>query len=126
MTNRVLITGSRDWGDWGDWECIYDALSPYRQPGATLVSGACPSGADHIAEEIWKGWGLWVERHPANWSLGKRAGLKRNQQMVDLGADVCIAFRKNYSRGTTHCANAATMAGIPTIWFTEGEDDEQS
>ncbi len=118
---RVLITGSRDWGDRA---CIESALEPYSIKNAVLVSGACPSGADAIAEDVWMNWGLPVERHPADWSLGKQAGPKRNQQMVDLGADVCIAFRKDYSRGTTHCANAATMAGIPTIWFTEGEDDE--
>lgn len=121
---RILITGSRDWGD---REAIWEALFPYGLDswGVTLVSGACPSGADAIAEEIWKSWGMPVERHPADWKRhGKAAGFIRNQEMVNLGADVCLAFRKNYSRGTTHCANAATMAGIPTIWFTEGEDDE--
>jgi hypothetical protein len=122
MTFRVLITGSRDWSDRA---CIEEALAPYTVDlPVVLVSGNCPSGADRIAEEIWEGWGLAVERHPADWKRhGKAAGPIRNQEMVDLGADVCLAFRKNYSRGTTHCANAATMAGIETIWFTEGEDD---
>lgn len=118
---RILITGSRNWSD---RETIQNALKPFAYHDAVLVSGACPSGADAIAEEIWEAWGFPVERHPANWSFGKKAGPKRNQQMVDLGADLCLAFRKDYSRGTTHCANAATMAGIPTIWYTEGEDEE--
>lgn len=118
---RILITGSRDWGD--PW-AIESALWEYATDDTSvLVSGACPSGADRMAEEIWEGWGLAVERHPADWKRhGKAAGLIRNQEMVDLGADVCLAFRKNYSRGTTHCANAATMAGIETIWFTEDEE----
>lgn len=118
---RVLITGSRDWGNRA---VIEEALSPYSQSSSVLVSGNCPSGADAIAEEIWESWGLVVERHPADWKKhGKKAGFLRNQQMVDLGADVCLAFRKNYSRGATHCANSAMMSGIEVFWFTEDEDD---
>lgn len=121
MTYRVLITGSRDWDNRA---CIEEALSVYTaDENPVLISGACPSGADRLAEEIWEGWGLPVERHPADWTMGRGAGFIRNQQMVDLGADVCLAFRKNGSQGTTHCANAATMAGITTFWFTEDEDD---
>lgn len=118
---RILVTGSRDWGNRA---VIEEALSPYsRRDNAILVSGACPTGADAIAEEIWEGWGLPVERHPADWKrYGKRAGFIRNQEMVDLGAYWCLAFRRNYSPGTTHCANAAHMAGIPVIWFTLDEE----
>ena len=120
---RILVTGSREWSN---RDVVEEALSPYSiEASAVLVSGACPSGADSMAEEVWKGWGLPVERHPADWRRhGKAAGFIRNQEMVDLGADVCLAFRRNYSRGTTHCANAATMAGIPTLWFTEDEDGD--
>ena len=48
---RILVTGSRDWDD---KTVIFDALSdviddtPMEQ--VTLVSGACPTGADAIAE----------------------------------------------------------------------------
>ena len=121
---RILVTGSREWVNRG---VIYNALVAEfnSEPGAILVSGACPSGADLICEEIWGTWGGAIERHPADWKRhGKAAGFIRNQEMVDLGADVCLAFRRNYSRGTTHCANAATMAGIPTLWFTEDEDGD--
>lgn len=123
---RILITGSRTWDN---RDVIKEALQMHGTdehtglPVAVLVSGACPSGADQLAEEIWESWGGRVERHPAAWNVyGKRAGFMRNQEMVDLGADICLAFRKNESPGTTHCANAATMAGIPTIWYTEDDD----
>ena|SRR5690242_3933949 len=120
---RILITGSRDWTNHA--LIVRELTAQYMEtPDAILVSGGCPSGADRFCEEIWVNLGGTIEVHPADWTLGRGAGILRNQQMVDLGADVCFAFRKNYSRGTTHCANAATMAGIPTYWFTEDEEDE--
>jgi len=111
---RVLITGSRDWGD---ALRICGVLSDVwnEHPGATLVSGACPKGADHIAEYYCTRWGVKIERHPADWkTYGKSAGFRRNEDMVALGADLCLAFIKNNSRGATHCANCAEAAGIPT------------
>jgi SLOG family YspA-like protein len=110
MTSRVLITGSRTWTD---NTIIRDALAPYRSPGAVLVHGDA-RGADRIAAAIWRRWGLPVESHPADWSVGRAAGVIRNRRMVGLGADVCLAFIRDHSRGATHCAEAAENAGIPT------------
>ena len=51
------------------------------------------------------------------------AGHRRNQDMVDGGADVCLAFIANASAGATHCAEAAEAAGIVTIrWEVAGEE----
>jgi len=84
-----------------------------------LVSGACPTGADAMAEAIWRKQGYAVEKHPANWEAhGKRAGFLRNQEMVDLGADVCFGFIRNGSRGASHTVARARAAGIPTHVFT--------
>jgi hypothetical protein len=115
---RILITGSRTWTDYAWIEAELDqAAVGLDDPNITLVSGACPRGADRICEEIAAARGWTVERHLADWSThGKAAGFIRNQAMVDLGADVCLVFVRAASRGATHCGQAAERAGIPTRW----------
>jgi YspA, cpYpsA-related SLOG family len=109
--HRILVTGSRDWSDVGT---IRRALVRHYSPGNTLVSGACPTGADAIAEGIWEELGGKVERHPADWRrYGRSAGPRRNREMVALGASVCLAFILDHSPGATGCATAAKSAGIP-------------
>jgi hypothetical protein len=44
----------------------------------------------------------------------------RNEEMVGLGADLCLAFIVDESRGATHCAWAAERSGIETIRFRAG------
>ncbi len=110
---RVLITGSRSWTHPGP---IRRALGGQCGDGtAVLVSGACPRGADRIAETFWRGWGGRIERHPADWARhGRSAGYHRNTEMVALGADVCLAFIHAASPGATHTARLAEAAAIPT------------
>ena len=111
---RLLITGSRDWAD---RDTIRDHLANAQSTDANtiLVSGACPTGADRMCEEEWEALGGTVERHPADWTTyGKRAGFLRNAKMVSLGADRCIAFIRNHSKGATMTADLAEKAGIKT------------
>lgn len=130
---RILVTGSRDWED---YRTIYAALEAiahehdlYYEPDEygntlpdpdkmTVVHGACPTGADEWADQ----WAIsncdmrLVERHPADWEkFGKRAGFLRNKEMVDLGADVCLAFIKNNSKGASMTLALAEEAGIRTL-----------
>lgn len=119
--NRVLVTGSRTWTD---RKTIEDVLFHIKNQFGkfTLVSGACPTGADHIAEEIASEMGLEVERHPADWKRhGRGAGFVRNAEMVNLGADLCIAFILNESKGATMTADLAHKKGIP-VWKRESTE----
>lgn len=122
---RVLVTGSRDWPD---RDIIWSALAAIatESPFATLVHGDCPTGADAIADHWWTTFGGHVERHPADWSRGRKAGPERNAEMVTLGADLCLAFigpctsprcrrdDRHWSHGATGCADLAEAAGIET------------
>ena len=116
---RILITGSRTWENtdtifgalWGAQEEIGDF---------TLVSGACPTGADRICEDAARRAGMPIERHPADWKThGRRAGFVRNAEMVNLGADLCLAFIRDNSKGASMTADLAQKAGIPTIIYRE-------
>lgn len=112
---RILITGSRSWDD---PEIIVDAILYHtryvKESDVVIVHGSCPKGADQMADDISHNFSWTVERHPADWQKhGKRAGYVRNSDMVKLGADLCLAFIKNSSRGATMCADLADKAGIP-------------
>lgn len=113
---RILVTGSRDWDD--QWVLENAAVEALRELGireATLVSGGCPTGADRMMEDFWHMSRLGkVEYHPADWSKhGRKAGFVRNAEMVNLGADICLAFIKNNSKGATMTADMAEKKGIP-------------
>lgn len=118
---RVLVTGSRNYDD---KNTLFDALADQYEPGMIVVHGGA-RGADTLACEWVKkmqslGYQVTTEVHQADWyEYGKAAGPIRNQQMVDLGADVCLAFPLGGSPGTRHCMKAAKKAGIPVINFAE-------
>jgi hypothetical protein len=128
---RLLVTGSRDWDKpdvvWGALDIIARETAAIGDE-LTVVHGACfprrrgPDGrfplesADYLAD-------LWCrrehpcpvtpERHPANWKVHKRgAGQIRNREMVNLGADLALAFLRDDSPGTTKCIEFAERAGI--------------
>jgi len=124
---RVLVTGSRTWDN---QDAIVGAIRQVRREvdgrPITIVHGGCPTGADAIAAYLVRraspSFGLTEEAHPANWRpngvLDRSAGFRRNAEMVNLGADLCLAFIKDGSRGATHTARLAEQAGIPVRRFT--------
>jgi hypothetical protein len=117
MTFTVIVTGSREHQSvFQVWNELDDLL---REHGSLLVRhGGCPSGADSFAH-LWVGswWlsaGVREEVFPADWDKhGKAAGPIRNRQMVQAGADLCLAFPFGESRGTWNCVNECKKAGIP-------------
>lgn len=147
---RLLVTGSRSWTD---EQAIFDAIAGVvADKGArnvVLVHGHAEQGADAIADRIGSIWiGLTVERHPADWehcaehchpahrrtrrdgsTYCPAAGLRRDRDMVELGAQLVLAFvapcakpehrrhKPHGSHGASHTADLAEKAGIPTRRF---------
>jgi hypothetical protein len=133
---RIIITGSRHWycRELAD-KVIGSLIAKHGASNLVIVHGDCPTGVDAAFdaachevcyETIASGRHeaiVEVERHPADWKRYLRgAGPRRNQEMVDAGADLCLAFHPDLavSNGTGDCVRRALEAGIPT-WLTHCE-----
>src|SRR4051812_20252077 len=134
---RILVTGSR--------ECSFDDIlkietiindviielrgtAPEPVGDITVVDGECETGVDRAVKLHCARQHLTHEPHPADWHTHhSAAGPIRNQEMVDLGADLCLAFPRRTSRGTWDCIRKAADAGIPVRIYplSEPEDRQQ-
>lgn len=114
---RILITGSRTWTDTQAIDyAISHALADHDRPAVVVTGGA--RGADELAATLAPTYGpdVTCERWPADWNRhGKAAGAIRDQEMVDAGAHVCLAFPLGEARGTRDCMRRAEAAGIRVI-----------
>jgi hypothetical protein len=113
---RVIITGCRHWEPVDLAIEVLGRLAKKYGPGLVIVHGAA-SGVDETFSNYASMLSISQERHPALWGkYGNRAGPTRNQEMVDLGAVLCVAVHRDIhnSKGTRDCARRAIAAGIPT------------
>lgn len=106
---RVLVCGGRDYSDHATMDVVMAALDL----DCTVITGGAP-GADQMADGWRRERELSVERYPADWKThGKAAGPLRNQQMLDTGIDLVIAFPGG--RGTADMVARARRAGVPVV-----------
>lgn len=127
----LILTGSRTWDDAKTIREALDAVARGLIEAGDLElvvrHGACPNGADAIADMWVRSWTdpalhVTADRHPALWrKFGKRAGMVRNEQMIALGASLVLAFIRDDSPGATHCAELASDRGIPLRVWRYGE-----
>lgn len=119
---RILACGSLDWTDWRTVrQALTDVSADAEDRGEpiTLIHGGA-RGADAMADAFAHRRWWEVEVYPANWARWPGvAGHIRNQAMVDSGADVCVAFWKDRSRGTASTIEKARAAGIPVVIHEE-------
>lgn len=135
---RILVTGSRNWEDRQTLiGALMDAIGDRHAHQVVVVHGGA-AGADMIADEFATKLGCQVRVYRPDWehcdtgcpprrhrkahSNGVEycpaAGHRRNQRMVDAGADVALAFIRAGSKGASDCAGRAETAGIPTKRYT--------
>ena len=143
-TYRIGLTGSRNWKlevpiRRALRATVAEAVAAGLRP--VLIHGNCPTGADHLADRIWRSWQWVPEVYDADWdSCGRgcprkphrvkrwpedrhhpgtlddwcpKAGPRRNQRMIDSGLDVLLAFPLGERSGTQNCIRLAERAGIP-------------
>lgn len=139
LAYRVLVTGSRDYDDYPTVErevgnaCARGLIAGYYEIAVVHGDAAgadqlavCYVTENHLRAMEAAGVMLTHEPHPADWSKGRTSGIARNNHMVALGANECLAFAMpctkpgprcptkdpHPSHGTAHCAAAAEGAGI--------------
>jgi len=113
---RVIVCGGRDYRNQKRVFDVLDALRKRHVCRLVIVHGAA-KGADFFA-------GSWArtarlggelveeEPHPADWSKhGKAAGMLRNREMLEAGAELVIAFPGG--TGTRGMVSIAEKAGVP-------------
>jgi len=88
-------------------------------PTDIIIVNGNAAGVDHASTD----WAVCsyapVEIYPADWGThGKAAGPIRNQQMLDTGIDLVVAFPGG--NGTADMIRRAIKAGVP-VRFIEGE-----
>lgn len=106
---------------------LIEVIQKYGWKGkVTVVYGACHRGIDALVHNLAQIHNFSLEAHPADWAkYGRAAGPIRNQEMVDSGIDVCLAFpAAESSPGTRGTIKMARKKGIPTyVYLSEGKEE---
>jgi hypothetical protein len=124
MAVRVIISGDRRW-NCPDLARRVIARLIARHGEVEVVQGGA-KGVDAAFADAARVSGLVVHAFPADWdAYGKGAGPRRNQAMIDAGADFVIAVHRSlaWSRGTGDLVRRALTAGIP-VYLIDREDGE--
>lgn len=119
---RILVCGGRDFTDHvtfnrGMFKVVCEltpiTVGPKIWDRIAIIHGAA-RGADTLAGLFAKMFGCHNEPYPANWDTwGPRAGPMRNQQMLDTGIDLVVAFPSG--AGTADMVRRAKKAGVRVI-----------
>lgn len=108
---RILVCGGRDYADYLRLE---DILCQYVHIGVDTIISGMARGADTLATDWCNLVNCEFETYPALWNLyGNRAGVIRNQQMLDTGIDLVIAFPGGV--GTKDMIKRAKKAGVKVL-----------
>lgn len=115
MAVRIIVCGSREWKDRDAIDRELGELYQKHRSDLVIVHGACPKGADRLAESWCKAVGVTQERYPAEWHKhGRAAGPIRNLEMAqsEPKPELCLAFWDGASAGTKDMIRTAAREGI--------------
>lgn len=114
---KVLVCGDRNWINEAP---IRERLS--KLPKDTIILEGGARGADTLARHAAEFLGLKVIEFPADWDkYGRAAGPIRNEQMIDEGPGLVIAFHPDISkaRGTADTVGRAKRRNITVEIISE-------
>lgn len=110
---RVIVCGGRNYKKYSN---VWTVLS--RLPKGTIIVHGAARGADSLAALAATQLGFEDEPHPAQWKAHRKAaGPIRNQEMLETGVQLVIAFPGG--RGTFDMIERAVKAGIPVVRIAE-------
>ncbi|OPC83050.1 hypothetical protein B4N89_20785 [Embleya scabrispora] len=141
MTYRVILTGSRWWAKPIIIRAVIGDLHDEHGRNLVIAHGACPTGADALADSIAAEFGIARDPFPAYWdhcapTCPRRphrkprkagdvhhpgslptycpgAGPRRNLALAQRGAKEFVAFAGPGAWGTANMIKAAREHGIP-------------
>jgi hypothetical protein len=123
---RVLVCGGRDYQDRDRVHIELNNLCgevsdayPLGDTVLTVIHGACPTGADALADEWAVGNWAMILPFPADWErYGRAAGPMRNEWMIKRGKpDLVLAFPGG--KGTADMVRRAKKHNIPIKFAME-------
>lgn len=108
---KTIIAGSRDIND---YSVLEEAINKHCKWTISEIFSGNARGPDRLGERYAKEHNIPLRVFKPDWSIGKRAGLLRNLDMI-AEADALIALWDGKSRGTQHCFEEAKKAGLKVI-----------
>ena len=123
---NLIIAGGRDFDNWPLLcESLDHILKKTPMSTITIFCGMA-KGADNMGMLYATMNYIPVRRFPADWDThGKKAGILRNQEMIDAGATHLVAFWDQKSKGTADMIKRAIKAGL-AVRVVKYEPKEQN
>lgn len=112
---KLIVAGSRSITDYNLVKhSIETLIKDQNLTISTIISGTA-RGVDSLGERWAREHNIPISRFPAKWKeLGKYAGIKRNEEMVE-NADMLLACWDLKSSGTKHIISYASKVNIPVF-----------
>lgn len=111
----VVVSGSRRWKWIPPVRKRIRHLYEFIGDDLLIRNGMCPSGLDDIVYRLCGEYEIGMDPFPADWRMGRQAGLERNTEMLDVlpRPDLVLVWRVNKSPGASDMIRKAQDRELP-------------
>ena len=117
---RIIVIGSRLFRD---KELVRDSIRQawidLGKPALVTIVHTGAPGPEAEASILADKMGFTLEIHDKNWENGSLAASIRNQEIIKLGADLCLIFIRNNPPALLNFSEQVKSSGIPVRIFSE-------